>query len=327
MKAIVITEPGDPGVLQLQEIEEPEVSADQVLVRIRATALNRADLLQRRGLYRPAGSQRGDIAGLEFAGEVESVGQRVGKWQAGDRVMGILAGHGHAEKAAVPEGMLLSIPDHLSFEEAASIPETFMTAYDAIFPQLGLRMGETLLVHAVGSGVGISALQLAKVAGCKVFGTAGSREKLSRAEELGLDCGINYKEQDFEEVVLAETGDRGVDAILDMVGAPYWEKNMKSLVPTGRMIVVGFMGGANAEVNLGTILSKRLRIFGTALGPRSLEDKVILTRDFGKNVLPFFSSGQLKPIIDRTFPLEEAGQAHAYMEANKNFGKIVLKVQ
>ncbi len=315
MKAIVITEPGDPGVLQLQEIEEPEVSANQVLVRIRATALNRADLLQRRGLYRPAGSQRGDIAGLEFAGEVESVGQRVGKWQAGDRVMGILAGHGYAEKAAVPEGMLLSIP------------ETFMTAYDAIFPQLGLRMGETLLVHAVGSGVGISALQLAKVAGCKVFGTAGSREKLSRAEELGLDCGINYKEQDFEEVVLAETGDRGVDAILDMVGAPYWEKNTKCLAPTGRMIVVGFMGGANAEVNLGTLLSKRLRIFGTALGPRPLEDKVILTRDFGKNVLPLFSSGRLKPIIDRTFPLEEAGQAHAYMEANKNFGKIVLKVQ
>ncbi len=327
MKAIVITEPGDPGVLQLQEIEEPEVSANQVLVRIRATALNRADLLQRRGLYRPAGSQRDDIAGLEFAGEVESVGQRVGKWQVGDRVMGILAGHGYAEKAAVPEGMLLSIPDHLSFEEAASIPETFMTAYDAIFPQLGLRMGETLLVHAVGSGVGISALQLAKVAGCKVFGTAGSREKLSRAEELGLDCGINYREQDFEEVVLAETGDGGVDAILDMVGAPYWEKNTKCLAPTGRMIVVGFMGGANAEVNLGTLLSKRLRIFGTALGPRPLEDKVILTRDFGKNVLPFFSSGRLKPIIDRTFPLEEAGQAHAYMEANKNFGKIVLKVQ
>ena len=326
MKAIVITEPGGPEVLQLQEVEEPTVLANQVLVKVRATALNRADLLQRRGIYRPAGSQRGDIAGLEFAGEVESVGQLAQKWKSGDRVMGILAGQGYAEKASVSEGMLLSIPDHLSFEEAASIPEAFMTAYDAIFPQLGLKLGESLLVHAIGSGVGIAALQLAKLAGCKVYGTSSSQGKLLQAKKIGLDCGINYKEQDFEEVILSETNDRGVDAILDMVGAPYWDKNMSCLTRAGRLIVVGFMGGAKAQVNLGTILSKRIRIFGTALNPRPLEDKVMLVCDFEKNIIPLFSAGKLKPIVDKIFPLEKADQAHAHMEANSNFGKIVLKV-
>lgn len=326
MKAVVITKFGEPDVLKLEEIDEPKPSPADVLVKVHATALNRADLLQRRGQYPPPPGTREDIPGLEFAGEVEVVADRVTKFKAGDRVMGLLSGEGYAEKIVTPEQLAFPIPANLNFEEAACIPEVFLTAYDALFSQLELKAGERLLIHAVGSGVGIAALQLAKNSGAIVFGTAGSEKKLKKAHNLGLDSGINYKRQDFREVVLAETDGEGVHAIVDMIGAAYWHKNMACLSSKGRMMILGLMGGSNVEVNLGTILKKRLRIMGSVLRARPLEEKSALTKAFVKNCLPLFESGELKPIIDCTFPIEEAAQAHAYMEENKNFGKIVLKI-
>lgn len=326
MKAIVITKPGDPDVLQLQEVPAPEPGVDELLVKVHATALNRADLLQRRGLYPPPPGVREDMLGLEFSGEVEVVGKKVTAFNPGDRVMGLLAGEGYAEKVVTHERMAMPIPENLCYEEAASIPEVFLTAYDALFSQLGLKLGERLLMHAVGSGVGTAALQLAKVAGATVFGTASSEAKLAKAKNLGLDFAINYKTQNFEEIVLAETQGMGVHAILDVIGAAHWDKNLACLATKGRMILVGLLGGTKVEANLATILRKRLRILGTVLRARPLEEKIALTQAFQEHVLPLFESGKIKPVIDQTFTLEQAAKAHAYMEANKNFGKIVLRV-
>ncbi|MFQ5930634.1 MAG: NAD(P)H-quinone oxidoreductase, partial [Acidobacteriota bacterium] len=326
MKAVVIKQPGNPSVLQLQEVEDPLPAADEIQVRVRATALNRADLLQRRGLYPAPPGVRKDIPGLEFAGEIIALGARVTAFKAGDRVMGLLPGEGYAGKIVTHERMAIPIPDCMSFEEAASIPEVFMTAYDALIRQLDLKIGERILIHAVGSGVGIAAVQLAKTAGAWVFGTAGSDEKLSKAKVLGLDRGINYKREDFQEVVRAETGNQGVNAILDVVGSSYWEKNLACLAPQGRIILVGLLSGAKAQTDLGLILRKRLQIIGTVLRTRPLEEKMALTQELRSRLLPLFESGQIRPVIDGVFPLEKAAQAHAYMEENKNFGKIVLRV-
>jgi len=326
MKAIVITKSGDPGVLQLRDVEEPKPSQDEILVKVQATALNRADLLQRHGHYPPPPGTREDIPGLEFAGTTEWVGEKVTSFNPGDRVMGLLPGEGYAEKIVIHERMAIPIPANLNFDEAAAIPEAFLTAYDALFSQLELKSDERLLVHAIGSGVGIAALQLAKNAGAIVFGTAGSEDKLAKARDLGLNFGINYKHQDFREKVLAKTNGLGVNTILDTVGSPYWEKNLACLATKGRMIIIGLMGGAKVEANLGILLKKRLRIMGSVLRTRLLEEKIALTKTFVKTALPLFESGKLQPIIDRTFLLEEAAEAHAYMEKNKNFGKIVLRI-
>ncbi|NIR48759.1 NAD(P)H-quinone oxidoreductase [candidate division KSB1 bacterium] len=327
MRAIVITKPGDPSVLQLQDIAEPEPAADHILVRVHATALNRADVLQRMGRYPPPQGVRPDVPGLEFAGEVEAIGEKVEEAKVGDRVMGLLPGEGYAEKIVTPERMVLPIPDNLTHEEAAAIPEVFLTAYDALFAQLDLRFGERLLIHAVGSGVGTAALQLAKTAGATVFGTAGSDDKLQRAAELGLDVAINYKTQDFQEIILKETQGQGVHGILDVVGASYWEKNLTCLTTKGRMVLVGLLSGANTGANLAQVLTKRLRIIGTVLRARAFEEKIALTQTFKECALPSLASGKIKPVIDRTFSLEQAAEAHVYMEANKNFGKIVLQVR
>lgn len=326
MKAIVISSFGEAGVLQLQDVEEPKPSADEILVKVRATALNRADLLQRMGHYPPPPGTRKDIPGLEFSGEVEAVGQKASLFQKGDRVMGLLSGEGYAEKVVTHERMALPIPENLSFEEAAAIPEAFMTAYDALLPQLDLKMGERCLIHAVGSGVGMAALQIAKVAGATVFGTTGSEEKLGKAEALGLDFGINYKTEDFQEIVLGETNGKGVHAILDTIGASYWEKNLACLKTKGRLILVGMLGGSKVEANLGLILRKRIKVMGTVLRARPIEEKIRLTQNFKNHVLPLFEIGKIKPVIDSVFKLEDAVQAHTHMEDNKNFGKIILKV-
>lgn len=326
MKAIVITKSGDPDVLQLRDVEEPKPSQDEILVKVQATALNRADLLQRRGHYPPPPGTREDIPGLEFAGTIAGVGEKVTSFNPGDRVMGLLPGEGYAEKIVTHERMAIPIPANLNFDQAAAIPEAFLTAYDALFSQLELKSDERLLVHAVGSGVGIAALQLAKNAGAIVFGTAGSEDKLAKARDLGLNFGINYKRQDFREKVLAKTNGLGVNTILDTVGSPYWEKNLACLATKGRMIIIGLMGGAKVEANLGILLKKRLRIMGSVLRARLLEEKIALTKTFVETTLPLFESGKLQPIIDRTFLLEEAAEAHAYMEKNKNFGKIVLRI-
>ncbi|HEX9655129.1 MAG TPA: NAD(P)H-quinone oxidoreductase, partial [bacterium] len=254
-------------------------------------------------------------------------GSKVTNYKPGSQVMGLLPGGGYSQKIVTPERLAMPIPANLNFEAGAAIPEAFMTAYDALFPQLQLKIGERLLIHAVGSGVGIAALQLAKVAGATIFGTAGSDDKLARAKALGLDFGINYKTQDFQEIVLAETRAEGVHAILDMVGADYWEKNLACLAIKGRVILLGLLGGAKVEANLSNIMRKRVQIIGTVLRGRSLEEKMMLTAEFQKQVLPLFESGKIKPVIDRVFPLERAAEAHAHMESNQNFGKIVLRIE
>ena len=312
MKAIVIVRPGGPEVLQLQEIEDPKPKAEEILVTVHATGLNRGELLQRKGLYPPPPGVREDIPGLEFAGVIE---------KTGERVMGILPGGGYAEKIVTRKEMTLPIPKNFSFEEAAAIPEVFLTAYDALFNHLELKNGETLLIHAIGSSVGLAALQLAKNMGIKVFGTAGSDEKIAKAKKLGLDKGINYKTENFAEAF------KEVDAILDLVGASYFEKNIQCLNLKGRMVVVGLVGGSDAKINLGALMRKRLKIIGTVLRSRSVAEKIALTQDFKKKILPLFESGAIRPVIDRAYPMEEVAQAHAYMEANKNFGKIIVNIK
>ena len=327
MKAIVIARPGQPNALELQDIPEPLCGPDDLLVRVRAAGLNRADVLQRMGGYpQPGAKAQFDVPGLEFAGDVARVGERVQGFAVGDRVMGLLSGQGYAELVSTPARLAVHVPDSMSLREAGATPEVFITAHDALM-QCQLVAGESVLVHAAGSGVGVAAIQIAKALGATpVLGTAGSDDKLARARELGLDVGINSHTQDFAVETLAATGSKGVDVVLDVIGAEYWERNMKALAPKGRMVLVGLMGGATTPANLGMLLSKRLQVRGTVLRARSLEEKALATRAFEKSVLPHLASGRIKVVIDRTFPLEEAAAAQAYMETNANFGKIVLEM-
>lgn len=327
MKAIVITHPGGPEVLELQEIPDPLAGPDDLLVRVRATALNRADVLQRTGNYpQPGPKPAYNVPGLEFAGEVVRVGERVDGFAEGDRVMGLLPGQGYAELVSVPSRLAMKVPPTLSWAQAGATPEVYITAHDAL-RQCSLESGESVLIHAAGSGVGVAAIQIAKVLGAgPVLGTAGSAEKLARAAELGLDAGINYHEQDFAEAVARITAGRGVDVVLDVIGATYWERNLRALALKGRMVLVGSMGGGSAPANLGAILGKRLQIRGTTLRARTLEEKALATRAFEKSVVPHVASGRIRVVVDRVFPLAEAAAAQAYMESNANFGKIVLEV-
>jgi NADPH2:quinone reductase len=327
MKAVVISEPGPPEVLKIQEIADLTLAGrDEVKVSVRAAALNRADLLQRLGKYPAPAGVDPRIPGLEFAGVVQEVGTGVTEWAPGDRVMGLLGGGGYAEQVITSERMLLPVPENLGWEQAAGVPEVFATAFDALFTQLNLAPGETLLIHAVASGVGITALQFAKTTGCRVFGTAGSDEKLKVASDLGLDVAINYRTRDFREVVAAETRNQGVDAILDLVGAPYWASNLASLKTRGRLVIIGLLGGNKAEVNLAEVLTKRLTIRGAALRSRPLEEKIALMQSLRRQVVPLLQSGRVRPVIDRVFPFEQAAQAHAYMQSNASIGKIVLRL-
>ena len=328
MRAAVVTNPGGlEDAFEVQDVPDPVLGHDEVLVAVKASALNRADLLQRRGRYNGPPGTRNDIPGLEAAGVIEAVGERVVGWKPGDRVMALLGGMGYASKVTVHERMLMPVPPNLTFEEAASIPEVFLTAYDALFMQCELVMGESVLIHAAGSGVGTAAIQMAAAQGCRIFGTAGSQEKLDAATELGLDVGINYKEEDFAAVIEEQTGGQGVDVILDVIGGPYWHQNMKSIALKGRMIIVGSMGGAAVEGMVTSALSqKRASVRGTLLRGRPLEEKATLIQAFNHRVMPLFADETIRPIIDRVFPLDEVGAAHAYMESNANFGKIVLKI-
>lgn len=327
MRAAVVTTPGGPEVLQVQEVPDPVAGPEDVLVAVKASALNRADLLQRMGRYNGPPGTRDDIPGLEMAGVVEAVGERVVGWKPGDRVMALLGGMGYATRVAVHERMLMPIPPNLTFEQAAAIPEVFLTAYDALFMQCGLSMGESVLIHAAGSGVGTAAVQLAAAQGCRIFGTAGSDEKLEQAAALGLNVGINYRTQDFAEVIRERTGGRGVDVILDVVGGPYWHQNLDAIALKGRMVVVGTLGGAKVDgMTLSALSGKRASVRGTLLRGRPLEEKATLIQAFIHRVLPLFASEALQPVVDQTFPLDEVAAAHRLMESNANFGKIVLSV-
>lgn len=327
MKAIVISKPGGPDVLQLLDVPNPVPGPEDLLVRVRAAGLNRADLLQRAGGYpQPGPKPAYDIPGLEYAGEVIAAGPQVQGFTAGDRVMGLLAGGGYAEQVVTHHRLAMKVPDNLSWEEAGGTPEVYITAHDAL-RQCDLVAGESVLIHAAGSGVGVAAVQIAKAMGASlVVGTAGSAEKLAQAADLGLDVGVNYREQDFAEEVKNATGGRGVDVILDVIGADYWERNMQSLALKGRMVLVGLMGGNAANANLGMLLQKRASVRGTTLRARPLEEKALTTRAFEKSVLPHIASGRVKVVVDRVYPLAEAAAAQEYMAANQNFGKIVLRM-
>jgi putative PIG3 family NAD(P)H quinone oxidoreductase len=326
MKAIVIAQPGGPGVLQYRDVPDPVPGPEDLLVRIRATALNRGDLLQRAGSYpQPGPKPEFEIPGLEFAGEVLVAGDRTQGFAPGDRVMGLLAGGGYAEQCIIHHRLAVKVPDRLSWHEAGATPEVYITAHDAL-RQCDLVAGESVLIHAAGSGVGTAAIQIATMMGATpVIGTAGSDDKLARARDLGLDAGINYRDQDFAAEARAATGGRGVDVILDVIGASYWDQNIAALAPKGRLVIVGLMGGTKHEVDLGLLLRNRLRIRGTVLRSRPLEEKADATRAFETSVVPHLANGRIKVIVDRVFPLAEAGAAQAYMESNANFGKIVLE--
>ncbi len=326
MKAIVVSEPGGPEVLKIEERPDPVVGPGLVRVGVRATALNRADLLQRRGRYPAPPDCPPDIPGLEFAGEVLEAGPGVTEWSTGDRVMGLLGGGGYATQLVTHERLLLRIPGELPYIHAAAIPEAFLTAYDALFRQVDLAMGETLLIHAVASGVGTAGLQLAKAAGVRVVGTSRSRHKLAKLDAFGLDVGIDTSGGGFLEAMEA-AGFRKVDAIMDLIGAANWEENLRALRPLGRLIVVGVVSGAKVEADLGVILRKRLRLLGTVLRARPLEEKGALTQEFAERVLPLFEQRVLHPVVDEVFPFGKVAEAHAAMEENRNTGKIVLEVE
>jgi putative PIG3 family NAD(P)H quinone oxidoreductase len=327
MKAIVISQPGGPEVLKLMDVPEPVAGPEDLLVRVKTTALNRADLLQRAGSYpQPGPKPAYESPGLEFAGEVIRAGERTEGFAAGDRVMGLLAGGGYSEQVVIHHRQAMNVPANLSWEEAGATPEVYITSHDALL-QCDLVAGESVLIHAAGSGVGVAAIQIAKVMGAGfVAGTAGTDEKLAQARGLGLDLGINYRTQDFAEEVLKATAGNGVDVILDVIAADYWDRNLRSLARKGRMVIVGTMGGVRAEANLGLLLAKRAQVRGTTLRARPLEEKAAATKAFEKSVLPHIASGRVKVVVDRVFPLAEAAAAHEYLASNANFGKVVLAV-
>lgn len=326
MKAVIIKESGGPEMLSIKKVEKPSIEENEVLVRARSTALNRADLLQRRGFYPPP-KGASDILGLEVAGEVAEIGEQVTTVKKGDRVCALLPGGGYAQYVAIPEDMLMPIPDNLSFEQAAAIPEVFLTAYLNLFVLGDLQAGYNVLVHAGASGVGTAAIQLIREAGATAYATAGSTEKIARTIEIGASDGWNYNEGSFLPWIKEKTNDKGVNIILDFVGAPYFQDNLQSLAIDGRLVVIGTMGGIHVEnVNLGFILKNRLQIIGTALRTQSPEKKVELTKAFSTFAMERFKDGRLQPVIDRVYDWKDVSKAHEYMESNANIGKIVLNV-
>ena len=312
-------------MLEIQERPRPDPGVGQIRVRVRASALNRADLMQREGNYPVPPGVPADMSGMEYAGEVDAVGPSAILWMVGDRVMGIIGGGAHAEYLCVHEREAIPVPKALSWENAAAIPEVFLTAYDALFTRLALRTGETLLIHAVGSGVGTAALQIARVAGARVVGTARSAGKLERAKELGLDVAIDASQGDWAAHVEAAIGAERVHALVDLVGGNYLEGNLRVLALRGRIVVVGLTAGATAPLNMAALLIKRLSIVGTTLRARPPEEKIALAREFSERIVPLFDAGQLKPVVDRVFSFDEIRAAHELMKSNATFGKLVLR--
>lgn len=325
MKAVTRSGDGGPEVLQIGEVPAPHPTETQLLVDIRATALNRVDLIQRRGGYPPPLGES-EILGLEIAGTVTEMGADVTGFEKGDRVFGLVGGGGYAEKAVIDYRMAMVLPDEWSFEHAAAIPEVFFTANENIFTLARLTAGETILIHAGGSGVGTAGVQIARQAGARVFVTAGTTDKIDRCMALGAIAGINYKQTDFLTEIERLTDGDGVDVVLDFIGAPYLARNLQILKTQGRLAQVGLMGGSTTEIDLGVVMRKRLQIIGSVMRPQSLDEKIAITQRFVERWLPELKAGKLHPVIDTVFPLAQAREAHTYMEDNRNFGKIILKV-
>lgn len=324
MKAVVFDAPGGPEVLRLGEAPEPVPGAEDLLVRNFAAGVNRADLLQRLGRYPPPPGES-EVLGLEFAGEVLSWGERATGFERGDRVFGLLGGGGYAELVRVHHRMAVPIPDHFSFEKAAAVPEAFLTAGENLFELGRLAAGETVLIHAGASGVGTAAIQLARDAGARVIATAGTPEKRERCLSLGAELALD-RHRDFSAEVEEATGGRGVGVILDLVGASYWEQNLRALSRGGRLLLVGLVGGAKASVDLSVLLRKSLTVIGSTLRGQSLAGKIALTDRFRARTMPRLAAGAIQPVLDRVFHLAEAAEAHRYLESDRNIGKVVLRM-
>lgn len=327
MKAVVITRFGGPEVLEIQDVPEPEPGPDEVLVHVRSSALNRADLLQRLGGYAAPPDAPQNISGLEFAGEVAELGANARRWHKGDRVMGIIGGGAHAEFVTSHQDALVTVPSNLDWPAAGAIPEVFITAHDAL-RQAGFRAGETVLIHAVGSGVGLAATQLIRALRGRAFGTSRTPDKIERAKSFGLEAGFEVPEPSslaglsaFAEKV---TGGGGFDVVLDLNGGPYFAASLEAMALKGRIILIGGVAGGKTNIDLYQILRKRLHIIGTVLRARTLEEKITITTAFTREVVPLLAAGTVQPVIDSVFPVEQIQAAHRRLESNETFGKVVL---
>lgn len=325
MKAILIKEFGNADQLIMGEFPAPQPAANEILVKVHATALNRADLLQREGKYPPPPGES-PILGLEMAGEVVAVGDAVTRWQPGDRACGLLGGGGYAELAVIHEDLAMPIPPNLTFEQAAAIPEVFLTAFQALYQLANLQPEESVLLHAGASGVGTAAIQLAKQADATIFVTA-SASKHDFCRQLGAQHTIDYQKENFETTILEKTNGKGVNVVVDFIGAPYFQQNLNVLQMDGRLVLLATMGGVKiSELQIGNILRKRLHIIGSTLRARSLDYKIALTRDFRLFAWELFEKDILQPVVDKVFDWQDVAEAHRYMESNQNKGKIVLRV-
>ncbi|MBA2626474.1 MAG: NAD(P)H-quinone oxidoreductase [Gemmatimonadales bacterium] len=318
MRAIVLAGAGGVEVLTLGNVPKPMVGSREVRVRVHAAGLNRADLLQRRGFYPAPHGWPTDIPGLEFSGEVEAVRGNVARWQPGDRVMGLVGGGAQAEYVVVHEDELLPVPAGLSFAEAAAIPESFLTAYDALVNRARLVEGERVLIHAAGSGLGTAAVQIASRIGATVLGTSRSAEKLARTVVYGLTVGIDTSTAGFRDAITEP-----VNVILDVLGGPAFADNLAVLAPRGRLVLLGFLAGSRTTASLDAILRKRLEVIGTVMRTRGLDERIVLARQFTGSMLPLFEQGVLRPVLDRIVPMTDIAAAHALLEANDTFGKVV----
>lgn len=325
MKAIVLNAPGDESVLALGVVPAPVLGPGELRIRVAATAVNRADLLQRQGLYPPPPGAS-PILGLECAGVVVEVGPGVAGWQVGERAMALLAGGGYAEEVVVPAPCAMRVPERLSLEAAAAVPEVFLTVFSTVFQLGALPAGGSALVHGGGSGIGTASIQLVKAAGGTIYVTAGTPEKCRRCVELGADAAFDYRAQDFAAETKRASGGRGVDVVLDSIGAPYLAKNLASLALGGRLVLIGLMGGAKAELGLGELLVRRLQLIGSTLRTRPIAEKAAIVAGFVERFGAALAAGRIAPVVDRVLPLAEAAEAHRLVKASEHFGKVVLRV-
>ncbi len=323
MRAVIVTEPGGPENLRVEEQPDPRAGDTEVVIRVAAAGVNRADLIQRMGHYPPPPGAS-DILGLEASGVIEGVGREVSGLAEGDRVMALLEGGGYAELVAVRARQAVRVPDNIDLIDAGGIPEVFITAHDALFARARLQHGETILIHGGGGGVGTAAVQLARRHGCRVLVTAGSDAKLARCVELGADAGINYHAEDFVARTRELTDGRGADVVIDIMGASYLGRNLDTVATDGRIVVLGMMGGTHADIDLGVMMRRRVSLISTALRARPADQKAAIVAAFAADVVPALVAGTLRPVIDRVLTFDKAGDAHRQMEAGEPVGKIVL---